>query len=376
MLKRIYYLKKSKGAILQLAAIAILAFIAFFVIVAGIALMSELTGNNSGGTSGMAGGTGCYLKDEYFNATNSLNNSDEVLNKLQPTYHPNKDRIQQIIDESKKSNINPALPIAIWAGEQSFGNENWAFGYGATDSGKIPQYEGFDKQLTGVLHAINDAINNRSPYNKPPGVNTFTRLFYTYTTAMRNNYTKYGFVADEKNPRIVVLEKLVPSQVTCDTLFASVDAPLGDQQKNMACPNWHHTFVFAPLSPTDVSKAVDWSTSNMQPNQYKIYSVIDGYVEGYTPKFYSQSGGGMGGSVIWIESEDNTQMAVYAHVKMDPILSKGSKVKKNQFIGYVATRESGFFDLSPHLHFQFRNGNTWYNTAQIENTFGKKTCNI
>ena len=50
------FFHKSKSSVLVIAAIIILAFIAFFVIVAGIGLFAELTGPGSGGRGGITGG--------------------------------------------------------------------------------------------------------------------------------------------------------------------------------------------------------------------------------------------------------------------------------------------------------------------------------
>lgn len=186
----------------------------------GLLKWAEPTPSFSGSSSGKA----CYLKDDKFRDINTITSADEVVNKITDTDLKSaeaKDNIKKIIDSSAAANVNPALTISIWGGEQGFSHPEKAFGCGVYDVDGDRDidnlFPGFDKQLTCALDKINLAIGNTAPYNKPAGVNTFTRLFYTYTGAMHASYTRNGYVADASNSRIKFLNMLVPDQVTCES---------------------------------------------------------------------------------------------------------------------------------------------------------------
>ena len=172
---------------------------------------------------GWISGKGCYLVDSAFRDTSKCSNIDayveEIFSKLQRYVKSskgnlNKKNIRTIITKSCNQGINPNILFAIWSGEQSFRRPEAAMGCGVY--GGKNRFPGFEKQIDCSLKCIKKAINNVSPYNKPIGENIFTRLFYSYTETMKQTYQKFGYVADGKNARIIILKILAPEQVECE----------------------------------------------------------------------------------------------------------------------------------------------------------------
>lgn len=166
-------------------------------------------------------GGGCFLVDEAFTKTDALQNADEVIQKLSKykalQTPAQKQRIQQIIDASKAAGINPAILIAFWAGEQSFGNPDAAFGCGVY--GGKNRNPSFEKQINCALNCIKQAIDKTGNYATPIEANTWNRLLYNYVDAARALlYQERGYVSDANDdPRIEILQQLVPDQVTCSS---------------------------------------------------------------------------------------------------------------------------------------------------------------
>jgi hypothetical protein len=210
------------------------------------------TGPGSGGpylSDGTRAGPGvaCILADEYFRDT-SISDEPDALVKLQGligrrrfnAVYPN---IRDVLTTAKNKKINAVVPLGIWNGETSY-NARWlykAFGAGFKDSGVTPGSPGWDNQLnspkSGVLSRIELAINGTSPYSPIPtnlGPDlVFTRLFYHYTTAMKELYEannnrwvvnaqwlgtginagQSGYPAKD---RITIMQALKPGQIKCD----------------------------------------------------------------------------------------------------------------------------------------------------------------
>ena len=168
--------------------------------------------NSFGDPSGSRCATGeeCFLKDNVFSNTTTITNADWVLERIKP-HKPNKERIQQIIDESRRAGINPAILISFWAGEQTFANEEKAFGCGDFNVGGDDR--GFENQLKCAIPTIKDAINNTGEYTDPEGENIWTRLIYNYVAAARKQlYDEEGYVTGSSESRISILKKLEPSK--------------------------------------------------------------------------------------------------------------------------------------------------------------------
>lgn len=228
--------KSGVAPIVIIVIIFMFAFLLLFVVSLVVSTLATKFGETPAEiySTGAAPGS-CALTNDGFSATNTpIKSADIVVQKLGSVYPILKDKKEQlgkIITKSIQAGINPALPIAIWGAEQTFENDEKAFGCGVYDKdkdGDIDQiYKRFDDegdkhgQIWCVLEQIGKAMKNEPPYNKPPGANYFTRLFYTYTGEMKQFYemTKnrygYGYVADEKNNRIKILKMLVPEQVQC-----------------------------------------------------------------------------------------------------------------------------------------------------------------
>jgi len=175
-------------------------------------------GQSIGNCGSLTSGQGCYLEDKFFTDTSTVSSADYVLEKLKkyPKLKSQKDKVEKIIAESQKAGINPAILIAFWNGEQSFGNPDAAFGCGVYGGKK--RFPGFENQIRCALNCIKKAINNQAPYNQPQGTNAWTRLMYNYSADRQELYHERGYVSsDTDDPRITILKQLVPDQVVCNT---------------------------------------------------------------------------------------------------------------------------------------------------------------
>jgi hypothetical protein len=191
-------------------------------------------------------GRGCYLADIYFSDTAIADQADSVFEALSARYPRLKEvrtQFNLVMTMGKSKGINPAIALATWNGETSFRKDllNGAFGYAITDSGdRRGQYgaNSFERQLELFYGSAQDAVNAKGNYTKPPGTNTFTRLYYNYTTAMRLAYEQAGnqwvegtsvvfrgtTYSDPVGARLGVVRLVVPHQVDCEqasTLVAS-----------------------------------------------------------------------------------------------------------------------------------------------------------
>lgn len=312
-----------------------------------------------------SGGGGCYLADQYFRDTSLAAQPEQVLTTLKSKYPQVKNvekYIREILEEGKKRNINPAVPIGIWHGENGFDNPEKAFGFGYHDSGTIPGALNGDKeerwkfQLNGVYRVINDAIENRGYYTKPAGANIMTRLFYNYASAMRKQYDISGQRWDESysdkndgNPyyaRLNVIKLLVPSQVICETKTRPNVVIYGDY----ACP----------MDEKLAQKGSDWGdvikTHSYKTGTYPGHEGLDIYTPVGTP-ILSASDGQVVKTQIGHKSNDPTYSVTsvtvqekegvfwyYTHLTKIEV-RKGQKVAKGTLIG-----TSGTANHSPHLH--------------------------
>jgi murein DD-endopeptidase MepM/ murein hydrolase activator NlpD len=335
------------------------------------------------GTGG-AGGNGCILADQYFRDTTLSDNPEQVVAALVAKYSAAKDvtnNIKEILTEGKKRNINPVIPLAIWSGEQGFTHPEKAFGYGYKDSGTISGVTAWSAQLNGVYGAIDDAIQAKGNYiKKAPGAdNAFTRLFFTYTTAMREAYLASGNTWDEEGvyqpdgskpikTRLAVIHLLTQNQLECsqnNTLLASTGAngcPV-DQKIADATNGWG-----------DVIKSHDYTTGTypghegldiMAPIGSNVYSVSAGTV--VKADMLPEKENNYMTSRVWIEEKPGV-FWYYTHLSRVTI-QKGATVKAGDKLG-----ESGTARV-PHLHLGIANnpngstepgyrwisnGGTWY----------------
>lgn len=199
-----------------------------------------------GGSESAAGLGGCVLSNTAFEDPGTFHTEEDIFSKLPAdkvallNSSVQKDRVKMIIaqfddprvkkyDDTVK--VNPALLMAIWYGEQKWDEDNpqKAFGYGYMDGRTLDEYKSFEAQVAGAVKVINDAMKNRGNYTLPAGESIFTRLFFNYTTAMKNTYKSNGYVADKSNPRIQILNYLVPESVTCTTSTDGLKVPYLEQ---------------------------------------------------------------------------------------------------------------------------------------------------
>lgn len=182
-------------------------------------------------------GKGCFVGDAFFTDISVASDPDAVVKKITDkwkTARGNEKYILEVIERGKKEGINPLLALSIWLGEQTFQSPEKAFGYGYTDSGIRDGVTGWEAQLNGVYRNLRKTIDDQAPYNKPPGTNRFTRLFFNYTTAMKVVYEKAGNSWDENGKysdgsqpvkiRLSLFREIAPGQIECqsETILAGV----------------------------------------------------------------------------------------------------------------------------------------------------------
>ena len=156
--------------------------------------------------------------------------------------------------------------------------------------------------------------------------------------------------------------------------IANLGKPLGDKQSSASCPRVHKTTPFQPEDRNNKSKAIDWSINATISKQYFVYAVFDGKITETYPNYVLESGK-PGGDVLWMKSDDNSQQAIYAHIKLSVDSKPGREVKKGDILGHVAPYIPGFNELGVHLHFQYFQDGVSFDTRQLESTFGNK-CTV
>lgn len=160
------------------------------------------------------GASACYLKDEYFTdkATNITVSSTRSSLGI-PASVPDS-KIQKVIDETRAAGFNPALSLATWKKESSFGTDpnNKSDSSGKYEMGYIKDgWGGIDKQLEGLLSTFRRTLNNEDSYgNRPEGKPMMLHWIdiYTPSSDKRNN------VPEDRKIICIVLTKLVSSQIS------------------------------------------------------------------------------------------------------------------------------------------------------------------
>jgi len=104
--------------------------------------------------------------------------------------------------------------------------------------------------------------------------------------------------------------------------------------------------------------AIDYNVKN--GSQTPVYATFDGVITGIK-KVHHSRGYGKGAGVIWMESTDGKDGAIYAHITFLDGIKKGTKVNKGQQLGTIALHCSSSknkssqcveFSGAEHLHFQ------------------------
>lgn len=203
----------------------------------GFLIFSSRSGEPTQGTKSAGGG--CYLKDEAFVDKTSVGTADNVIDKLgkdYPKIKENKGALGDIITYAQSRNINPAILIAFWGAEQSFGNPSQAFGCGnkADGSSGATGVAAESKCAVDLIaRTISAGIGADSTYAvsgkpatdwaTPADANRWIRLLYHYVMGradqpegnMLYKQSNNSYVSDENSPRIKFLKILVPDEVSC-----------------------------------------------------------------------------------------------------------------------------------------------------------------
>lgn len=158
---------------------------------------------NTGAPSGMCSMDNAFWTDP---STVELPDAKTVIQKLGKRKNlPSEENVNKILTEVRKAGFNPAITIAVWGKEQSFGNPNYAFGC-------VKCQRNFDDQLRGHIGSLKDATNGTGYYeNKPAGANTFKWWLDIYTPAS----DKANNIPEDRMIIFTLLKRLVPKQITC-----------------------------------------------------------------------------------------------------------------------------------------------------------------
>ncbi len=298
---------------------------------------------------GQLGEGGCYFPDSAFTTIKS-ESADEVLKKLAKynNLQGKKSQVQLIIDRARAAGLNYYIFLDIWSGEQSFGNDDKAFGCGVYDGkNRAP---GFENQLNCAIDVMQDAINNRGNYIQPVGANIFTRFFYNYVGGMQDNYRKYGYVAGPDNPRVVIHQILAPDEVICSIGNSGPGVELvGDKLYPPLGIKMVAGKTYADHSCWLEGEKTECAVDYYVPAGTPVYAVTDGWIE----KLKLQ--GERKGYYFYFHSNDGQVFAVYAHITPAGRLSladSGQRVNgitKGVQLGTVFDHYVG-----PHLHFQLK----------------------
>lgn len=172
----------------------------------------------TGETPNMQGcysGSSCYLKDEFFAGTNLATHITPQSARQAigiPSSVPD-EKIAKVINQTRAKGFNPALALAVWKKESSFGTDpnNRSDGNGRYEFGYILDgWGGIDKQLEGFLSTIERTKNNEGSYgNRPAGKPMMVHWIGIYTPAS----DKRNDVQEDRGIICSVLTALIPDQV-------------------------------------------------------------------------------------------------------------------------------------------------------------------
>lgn len=380
VLKRNYILKKSKGSFLVVGAIIILAFIAFIVIVAGIGLMAELTGNNSGGP-GTSGILSCTSSQLSAGDKNRIQNNLSVYQAAADKTNVSWEFLAGI--HYKESSLSTTNPNPFQVTNSRTSGFNVASAVEAAEHAKALVKSVYNKTLTknsdeetiklaflaynrGAMYKNGGCTWDESPYVmnqfdaahqnmrwpnnscEPPGtrgnVNTTLGAFTVYSIlkGCTVSYSNAKFLGKTALPlsvnEINTIEKFKRYNNSLHGL--SISDPTNLKGHNVILGPYPRNYgVNVPRQP---GEAVDL----MAPTGTSVFAPFDG-------KVIKTDGLGANGDFIIIQSTDQHSYAVLAHLKN--FAATGTIVTVGQKVGEL-------FPLThnPHLHFEL-----WVNDKPI-----------
>ena len=376
----------SAGVVILIAAGVILLGAIFVpIILIGAWVAGEL--DKPTGYAGPSGAT-CYMEDSGFSDLSIAADVDKVIEKLrnddykagqidklqQKTTDAKEFKyyIQQIIDKGVEKKINPSVVIGIWWGEEEFLHPEKAFGFKHYGSGAAKEVitgtteERWQKQLAGVYEVIQDAIDQKNPYQNPAGEKLITRLFYNYAEAMQEQYKNSSGSWSQSyshpqygNPfykRLGIIKLLSPDYITCISLSG-----IGIASGNFTCPV---DFAVAERSAKSGWGNVLPDASKRRVGNYRT-GTYDGH-EGFDlmthvgANIYSASNGkvvavsedndGDGQSSTSVTIEENSQTFWYYTHLQNTAVSVGQTINKGDKIAEVGTYIRNNGEKVHHLH--------------------------
>ncbi len=380
-----YLLKKSTGSTIILISVAVLGVISIFIIIVGLALMTGLTGNNSGG--GTIGSlSGCS------NNQLSINQKSKIENN-KPVYQVAAEKSGipwQFLASLHLRETNLADTPSNNPGDGPFqiqGAKYKTFGVdSATEAGEkakslVKSFYNKDLSKTsnedtiklaflaynrGGMYVEGGCSWNQSPYVMNQFDAQHTNMVWP------NNTCEPESVRGKTNTQLgtfTVYSALVGCSISGKTALPINPSHLSSYPYNnsfhgrsvsyspskpghnvILCPNKYNTNI----SCNTTGEAVDLRA----PGGTEVYAPFDSKVV-----FSSMSGslcGGICGGFIVIQSLDGKSAAVLAHLQN--YVTQGSTVSAGQRIGELKEYPGGF---GPHLHFEL-----WSNNLPIHAGIG------
>jgi len=211
--------RRAKGnvAIILAISIASVFLVGGGIFASGIAAISKGTGDLPSGTSGGSSGGysnsgACYLGDQYFTDPADEITAAYARDKLNIPSSVSDEKIQKLIDNIRAAGYNPALALATWKKESSFGTDenNVSDSYGRKEMGVTNNCKGgFDNQITCYIQRMEWVKNNDGPYgNRPEGKPLMVHWIDIYTPASDNRNN----VKSDRSIICNVLKAVVPNQ--------------------------------------------------------------------------------------------------------------------------------------------------------------------
>ena len=135
----------------------------------------------------------CYLTDEYFSDPAEMIDASYARSKLNISSSVPDEKITKVIETTRTAGFNPALALATWNAESSYGTDpnNKSDSTGKYEFGYIlKNWGGIDKQLEGYISTLERTKNNEGSYGtKSPGepMQVYWRNIYTPASDKAND---------------------------------------------------------------------------------------------------------------------------------------------------------------------------------------------
>jgi len=217
------FVKGKPGQWQKMAVVAVVVIIVMglgAVMMWGLALwaLANSFGEPNGSYASSSGE--CYMPDQYWRDPSpelTIETIKQRVESYRNISNENKDRnLQKLLDETRGQGYNPAVALAVWGKESTYGtnprnrrdprtNLPYEFGYLHEGTG------GFDGQLRGTISTLDKAYKGEDPYPRKPGVPIQVNWLEIYTPS------NVAANAEDKKTFFTIVKQAVPNQVVCST---------------------------------------------------------------------------------------------------------------------------------------------------------------